>query len=55
MKKRWIGFILAVMTLTIMIPSALADGEWKVTIGNDLNEKQRGAGFHSRRKIKDFV
>lgn len=41
MKKKFLCLMLAVLMAVTAIPTALADGEWKVTLGNDLSASQR--------------
>ena len=41
MKKKFLSLILAVLMAVTVIPTAWADGEWKVTLGNDLSASQR--------------
>ena len=41
MKKKIISLVLALMLAVTAMPAALADGEWKVTLGGDLSEAQR--------------
>lgn len=41
MKKRIASLLLALVLAVTAMPVALADGEWKVTLGNDLSKSQR--------------
>ena len=41
MKKKFVCLLLALILAVTAMPVALADGEWKVTLGGDLSESQR--------------
>lgn len=45
MKKKITSLILGLVMALMLIPTALADGEWKVTVGNDLTQAQREEAF----------
>lgn len=45
MKKKALCLVLGLMMALMMMPAALADGEWKVTLGNDLTQSQREEVF----------
>jgi len=44
--KKWIAVLLTALMLLAMIPTALADGEWKVSLGNDLTADQRNEALN---------
>lgn len=45
MKKKALCLVLGLMMALVMTPAAWADGEWKVTLGNDLTQGQREEVF----------
>lgn len=45
MKKKALCLVLGLMMALMMTPAARADGEWKVTLGNDLTQSQREEVF----------